>query len=311
MKLPVLQFSKFQKILGALVLVSFFAFFVVSRRQEDKWEKLKKGLEETYGESKVAATDSPVYTIDLEGEARFKRSSWLNWWPLRVGVELHPGDLVWVADDSKVVLFFLEQDSLVTLPEGTLFHVGLSVPQMSKLRTSGGVSAELAGKVKDQIKNGAAEARFSTRVIQNPTLRKAGAKGEEEVKANIQELTDEDLKIVRNTRTLNIRYPGQFVELYADKFPTSIPVTFDQLPRNGKLWGYLWQGRDLEPQWSSVAAVGFPRVPIEKPGTFVFQALSDDELYASPPVVIRALKRGEEDYLPIDGQWFEGVRIYQ
>ena len=124
-------------------------------------------------------------------------------------------------------------------------------------------------------------------------------------------MTDEDLKIVRNTRTMPIRYPGPFVELYAHKFPTSIPVTFDQLPRSGKLWGYLWKGKELEPQWSSVGAAGFPRAPIEKPGTFVFQAMSDVELYASPPVVIRAIKRDEDDYLPEVGDWFEGVRIFQ
>jgi hypothetical protein len=92
---------------------------------------------------------------------------------------------------------------------------------------------------------------------------------------------------------------------------TSIPVTFEVSDRRMQLWGYLWKGKELEPQWSSVASSGFPRVPIEKPGNYVFQAMSEDELYASPPILIRAVKRGEEDYLPEPENWLEGVRVYQ
>lgn len=311
MKLSSLELTQFQKVLGGLLFGLFVFYFLVSRRQQDKWDVLKKGLAESYGESAFAPTDSPVYALDVEGEARYKKAAWLNWWPLKAGVELHPGDLVYVSDDAKVVLFFLDQDSLVTLPEGSLFHVGLTVPQMSKLRTSGGVSAEDAKDPEKKMKNDATEARFSTRVIQNPTIKKAGEGDDAPAVQAALPVSDEDLKIVRNTRTMPIRYPGPFVELYADKFPTSIPVTFDQLPRNGQLWGYLWKGKELEPQWSSVGTAGFARVPIEKPGLFVFQAMSDDELYASPPIVIRAMKRDEEDYLPEDERWFEGVRIFQ
>ncbi|NBW80829.1 hypothetical protein EBR21_03660 [bacterium] len=305
------QLSQFQRILAGVIFISLLVFFVTSRTQKNKWEILKKGLAESYGESPTPATDSPVYALDVEGEARYKRSSWLNWWPLKAGVELHPGDLVYVDDEAKAVLFFLEQDSIVTLPEGTLFHVGLTVPQMSKLRTSGGVSADLGAAPESKVKSPLTEARFSTRVIQNPTIKKAGASDDDPANRPADIITDEDLKIVRNTKPLTVRYPGPFVELITSKFPTSIPVTFDQLPRTGKLWGYLWRGKELEPHWSSLGAAGFPRVPIDKPGMFVFQAMSDDELYASTPIVIHAVKRDEDDYLPEDGKWFEGVRFFQ
>lgn len=312
MKLPQIPMTQFQKGLAGFVFAIFVIYFISSRRQRDKWDELKKGLAESYGESSIAATDSPVYALDVEGEARFKRAAWLNWWPLKSGVELHPGDLVYVDDEGKVVLFFLGQDSIVTLPEGSLFHVGLTVPQMSKLRTSGGVSAEIGSEPEKKVKEANNQARFSTRVIQNPTIKKAGEGEKEEVgQAQPAVVTEEDLKIVRNTRTMPIRYPGQFVQVYAEKFPTSIPVTFEQLPKLGKLWGYLWRGKELEPHWSSVGAAGFPRVPIDKPGTYVFQAMSDDELYASPAVVIKAMKRGDEEYLPEDEDWFEGVRIFR
>ncbi|MEN9530591.1 MAG: hypothetical protein RI932_2464 [Pseudomonadota bacterium] len=303
--------SGFQKFIAAGILVALVTLFFLNRRQEDKWERLKKGLAESYGESPVSPTDSPVYAIDLEGEARYKRPAWLNWWPLKPGVELQPGDLVYVSDESKVVLYFISQDSIVTLPEGTLFHVGLTVPQMSKLRTSGGVSSEIGGEPEKKVKSPLTEARFSTRVIQNPGIKKAGAPDSDPANRPPEVITDEDLKIVRNTRTLNIRYPGPNVEVYASKFPTSIPVTFEVSDRRMQLWGYLWKGKELEPQWSSVASSGFPRVPIEKPGNYVFQAMSEDELYASPPILIRAVKRGEEDYLPEPENWLEGVRVYQ
>jgi len=303
--------SKFQKIMAAAVFGLLVLFFITSRRQEDKWEKLKKGLAESYGESPVSPTDSPVYAIDVEGDARYKRPAWLNWWPLKMGVELQPGDLVYVDDASKVVLFFITQDSIVTLPEGTLFHVGLTVPQMSKLRTSGGVSSDISSKPEERMKEPNAEMRFSTRVIQNPSLKKAGESDSDAGKNTDVVVLDEDLKIVRNTRNLQIAYPGPNVELHARRFPTSIPVTFNVTDKRIKLWGYLWKGRELEPQWSSVAASGFPRVPIEKPGTYVFQALSEDELYASPAIMIRAVKRGATDFLPKPKNWLEGVRVFQ
>lgn len=314
MKLSEIEITKFQKILSAAVVAVFVLYFVSSRRQKDKWDTLKKGLAESYGESSTAATDSPVYALDVEGEARFKRAAWLNWWPLKTGVELHPGDLVYVEDEAKVVLFFLGQDSIVTLPEGALFHVGLTVPQSSKLRTSGGVSSELGDDPEKKQKPNANQAAFSTRVIQNPAIKKAGdVDKEEKAQAAAPVVTDDDLKIVRNTRPMAVRYPGQFIELYVEKFPTSIPITFEQLPKYGKLWGYLWRGKELEPHWSSLGAAGFPRVPIDKPGTFVFQAMSEDELYASAPVMIRAVKRDddEDDYLPEDENWLEGVRIFR
>lgn len=303
--------SQFQKLIAGAVFCLIFLYFFVSRRQEDKWEKLKKGLAESYGESPVSPTDSPVYAIDVEGNARYKRPSWLNWWPLKMGVELQPGDLVFVDDESKVVLFFITQDSIVTLPEGTLFHVGITVPQMSKLRTSGGVSSDISKKPEEKMKTPSAEMRFSTRVVQNPSLKKAGESGSDEEKNSEVVLLEDDLKIVRNTRNLPIAYPGPNVELHARRFPTSIPVTFNVTDKRIKLWGYLWKGRELEPQWSSVAASGFPRVPIEKPGTYVFQALSEDELYASPAITIRALKRGAADFLPKPENWLEGVRLFQ
>ncbi|NBO38676.1 hypothetical protein EBU99_08845 [bacterium] len=311
MKFSLSFLSQFQKFVAGAVFALIIVYFLASRKQQDKWERMKKGLEESYGEAPVAATDSPVYTLDLEGEARYKKPSWLNWWPLKPGIELHPGDLVYVEDESKVVLFFLEQDSIVTLPEGSLFHVGLTVPQMSKLRTSGGVSSEISDNAEKKVKSPLTEARFSTRVIQNPGIKKAGASDTDPSNHPPEIVTEEDLKIVRNTRTLQVRYPGQNVEIIARQFPLSIPVTFDVNPKTGKLWGYLWKGKELEPSWSSVASSGFPRVPIEKPGTYVFQATSEDELYASPAITIHAVKRDDEDYLPELDNWFEGVRIFR
>jgi hypothetical protein len=311
MKLSLGFLSQFQKVIAGAVFALIIVFFIVSRRQEDKWDKLKKGLAESYGESPVSATDSPVYAIDVEGSARYKRPSWLNWWPLKMGVELQPGDLVYVDDESKVVLFFITQDSIVTLPESTLFHVGLTVPQMSKLRTSGGVSSDIGAQPESRMESPNAEMRFSTRVIQNPSLKKAG-EGDSDAGKNTEVVVlEDDLKIVRNTRNLKIAYPGPNVELHARRFPTSLPVTFQVTDKRIKLWGYLWQGRELEPQWSSVASSGFPRVPIEKPGMYVFQALSEDELYASPAIMIRAVKRGSEDFLPKPEKWLEGVRVFQ
>jgi hypothetical protein len=311
MKFSLEFLTGFQKFTATAVLVALVALFVLSRRQEDKWERLKKGLAESFGETPVSPTDSPVYAIDLEGEARYKRPAWLNWWPLKPGIELQPGDLVYVGDESKVVLFFINQDSIVTLPEGSLFHVGLTVPQMSKLRTSGGVSSEIGSEPEKKVKSPLTEARFSTRVIQNPAIKKAGAPESDPANRPPEVITDEDLKIVRNTRTLNIRYPGPNVEIFAGKFPTSIPITFEFSERPVQLWGYLWKGKELEPHWSSVGSVGFPRVPIEKPGTYVFQAMSEDELYASPAITIRAVKRGEENYLPEPEKWLEGVKVFQ
>jgi hypothetical protein len=311
MKLSLDFLSGFQKLIAGGVIALIAVLFVTSRRQDDKWERLKKGLAESFGEAPVSPTDSPVYAIDVEGEARYKRPAWLNWWPLKTGVELQPGDLVYVEDLSKVVLFFIGQDSIVTLPEGSLFHVGLTVPQMSKLRTSGGVSADVSDNAEKKVKSPLSEARFSTRVIQNPSIRKAGAPDSDPANRPPEVITENDLKIVRNTRTLNVRYPGPNIEIHASKFPTSIPVTFDVTEKTSKLWGYLWKGKELEPQWSSVAAAGFPRVPIEKPGMYVFQAMSEDELYASPAVMIRAVKRGEGDYLPKLENWLEGVRVFQ
>lgn len=312
MKLSLDFLSGFQKFLSASILVLIAVYFVMSRTQDDKWEKLKKGLAESYGETPVSPTDSPVYAIDVEGEARYKRPSWLNWWPLKSGIELQPGDLVYVEDFSKVVLFFISQDSIVTLPEGSLFHVGLTVPQMSKLRTSGGVSSDVASDAENKgVKDAANVASFSTRVIQNPAIKKAGETEADAAKAEPQVITEDELKIVRNTRTLGVRYPGPNVEIHAKKFPTSIPVTFDVNEKTTRLWGYLWKGRELEPHWSSVAAAGFPRVPIEKPGNYVFQAMSEDELYASPAILIRAVQRGKSDFLPKPENWLEGMRIFQ
>ncbi|MEY3902657.1 MAG: hypothetical protein RL189_1963, partial [Pseudomonadota bacterium] len=194
MKLSSLELTQFQKVLGGLLFGLFVFYFLISRRQQDKWDVLKKGLAESYGESAFAPTDSPVYALDVEGEARYKKPAWLNWWPLKAGVELHPGDLVYVSDEAKVVLFFLDQDSLVTLPEGSLFHVGLTVPQMSKLRTSGGVSAEDAKDPEKKMKTDATEARFSTRVIQNPTIKKAGEGEDKPVAQQALPVSDEDLK---------------------------------------------------------------------------------------------------------------------
>lgn len=311
MKLSFRLFSQFQKIIAAGVFALLVLFFVISRMQEDKWEKLKKGLAESYGESSVSPTDSPVYVIDLEGEASYKRPSWLNWWPLKMGIELQPGDLVYVEDNSKVVLFFVTQDSIVTLPEATLFHVGLSVPQMSKLRTSGGVSSDISGSPEKKVKSDSTELRFSTRVIQNPSLKKVPQKESDFKESNDVVVLEDELKIIRNTRPLKVAYPAPNVELHSRHFPTSIPVTFHVTDKRIKLWGYLWRGSELEPQWSSVAASGFPRVPIEMPGTYVFQALSEDELYASPAIMIRALKRGSVEFFPSPENWLEGMRLFQ
>ena len=41
--------SKFQKIMAGVVFALIVLFFITSSRQEDKWEKLKKGLAESYG----------------------------------------------------------------------------------------------------------------------------------------------------------------------------------------------------------------------------------------------------------------------
>ena len=311
MKLSLEFLTGFQKLLSGSLLILIVIYFFMSRSQEDKWERLKKGLAESYGESPVSPTDSPVYPIDVEGEARYKRPSWLNWWPLKVGVELQPGDLVYVEDASKVVLFFIGQDSIVTLPEGSLFHVGLTVPQMSKLRTSGGVSAELGGDSNNKKESTVSQANFSTRVIQNPAIKKAGSKSGNSDNSPVGAFSDDELKVVRNTKPLVVRYPAPNIEIVAENFPTSIPVTFDVAEKTTRLWGYLWKGKELEPQWSSVASAGFPRVPIEEPGEYVFQAQSEDELFASQAIMIRAVKRGEGDFLPKPENWLEGMRIFQ
>jgi hypothetical protein len=309
---PSLSFmTYFQKILASIVIALLVFSFYLSRREEDKWERLQKGLAESFGESPVSATDSPVYVIDLDGEARYKRPTWLNWWNLKPGIELQPGDLVYVEDMSKVVLFFASQDSIVTLPEGSLFYVGVTIPQVSKLRTSGGLSSNAVKNSDGKIVSKASSARFSTRIVQNPNLQKAEAPAKKENEQGPEVSAYEDLQIIRNTRTLRVRYPSPYVEIYASKFPTSFPLTFEVDTQTGKLWGYLWSEREIEPMWSSVSVGGFPSVPVNKPGIYFFQATSEDELYASPAIMIRAFAREVAGLMPTPVEWIEGTRIFQ
>ncbi|MEY4066046.1 MAG: hypothetical protein RIR26_2254, partial [Pseudomonadota bacterium] len=48
-----------------------------------------------------------------------------------------------------------------------------------------------------------------------------------------------------------------------------------------------------------------------KPGIYFFQATSEDELYASPAIMIRAFAREVAGFMPSPVAWIEGTRIFQ
>jgi len=274
---PVLLVSRAARPLVFLGLVSFTVWASVT----------PEGRAAVRTRDAILSLPVPVAEMSaLEGEIHRKTPREVNWTKVKKAVKVSAGDLLFVPRGSSVKLFYLKEKSFLTLTEESIFEVEERLPAATKhkrlfgkARYGGGLQPRTPGE----------DGTFS-RLMLNPSDSAPKSKDAGEASGA--------LEVDRKVRSVSYANISKLqLKVVARRYPATLTLVVEDMDRAPLMFGYLWKtGASAEPVWNETSsarrteseAVAFS-IPIPSAGSFVFQAISEDDTLVTMPLRIEAL----------------------
>lgn len=205
----------------------------------------------------------------------------LNWVPLPLETLVGPMHQLMTGPQGLIELQFLDDESVLRVPEQTFLSLNSPFLVSSKMRRVFYLETTGAPPLSELVKRHA-----------DPLFARVHwvFKGLPEVKREGEELPDSGLAPQKESKILRRIAPKGDINLLVTSFPVYVSVSFlNPDPKGMTIHGYLWnEAMGSEPVWEGETESYFAGVPITRKGTFVFQAYADDDTYVSLPLRIQA-----------------------
>lgn len=274
------MFFKMKSCLSILIgIMSSFCFLISCKQQEIA---LRNFIQQGDKGIKRPREEKPVANIyEFSGQISLKPKGESNWTRVAEKMDLFAGDSVFVHKDGTIHIEYYGAGASLMMKEFSFFIVGKNPPGYSRFKRKSGYGNSSIGFSREQSNDSA---------VAKPTME--GAKKSTSVQQNLGIQMQRDI-----TRILVIEPLGD-VHLFARNFPTLLSVKFEKTWDEVGLWCFVWStsAHSSEPVWVGFRKGSVQDIPIEKPGNYIVQIITEDESRTTRPIVVSAKKR--ENGLP-------------
>lgn len=232
--------------------------------------------------------------LDFNGDVRLKRSDGLIWHELKKDSKLLKGDLLFIGNYASLKLRYVKEQASITLPPNSIFEVEETLPTATRQKRAF-ANSKYEGALRPRMQD---DSGNFTRTIAAPSTENADAENS----------FSSGIVIDRIIRKLKVLQPLGDTVIVSDKFPTPFSVAVETT-EDIRLNGYLWEFGSDSPVWMGTAINYFNQVQIPKAGKYLFQAMSEDERFATTPIHVEVrLKEKEGTIIPQN--WDTGKRTF-
>lgn len=224
------------------------------------------------------------------GRVLLRPSGQSEWRELKFNHQLSVGDVVLVGKSSKLVYSYRTQKAKVTIEENSLAEISRNPSIASKLFRNFYKTASIGEK---KVDNGGRPAlrknRIYVRMEQAPTTLKTDGNNQKSTQGAEQQAFT---KIEREAKALRILQPAGDVQIISGRDRETISIQIEKPAQQIKIFGYLWKkDGGPRPVWTGFLNRNYIfEVEIPESGEFVFQAISEDDEYISPVVLVNLKK---------------------
>jgi hypothetical protein len=225
----------------------------------------------------------PIANIGrVSGNVRVKRAHDIDWAIVRRDEKLTADYQIATLANSDATLEFLGSKTKLHIPENTMLDLGSALSDPGNLRRIFYLESSASEGLSQMDKKYAtpAFARVHWALKRRP-----------EVAREIGPAKENDLALLREVKSLTRTAPKGDLNLVVSTFPALVSASFRN-PRgtDSVIHGYLWnEETGSDPVWEGTSSGYFASIPINRKGSYVFQAMSEDDTYISLPWFITAV----------------------
>ncbi len=214
-----------------------------------------------------AAWAEESYAVKLEavvGNIRVKPAGELNWQDLEKTRLLQDGDLLFTGERSSVKVVYVNARATLAIPPETMLRVSEQPPYMSRYRRT---TLDPGGE---------------------RTLTLAASPAQAKREGGESEAVNTAFSVTREVAVIPVVFPEAGAEIFVRRFPATLAFRLGVTRGAETLWGYLWE-KDGSPQpiWLGMGNGNFSQIPVNKAGSYIFQAVAEDDAASSIPVEVK------------------------
>jgi hypothetical protein len=218
----------------------------------------------------------------VSGNVRVKRAHDIDWGILRRDEKLTADHQIATLANSEATLEFLGSKTKLHIPGNTMLDLGSALSDPGNLRRVFYLESTASAGLSEH------ERKYAT-----PAFARVhwALKRRPEVAREIGPAKENDLSLSREIKSLARTAPKGDLNLVVSTFPAVVSASFRN-PRGKDLviHGYLWnEETGSDPVWEGTSTGYFASIPINRKGSYVFQAMSEDDTYVSLPWFITAV----------------------
>lgn len=222
-------------------------------------------------------TPSDAVSSDMSGDVRMKCGDCASWRSISHPTTFLSGDLIYIGKGAKLNITYPKFKTSVALNESMIFSIDHRPPLFTKM------SRNFNGVNMDPLM----QPKFSQAKKEN---QKQKPKPDGSFSTDASELV-----ITRPIQRMNFSYPPLDFKIRATKYPATFSAALEKQFQGQAIWGYLWKkGDDQRPIWTGRSKGQFYEVKVPKRGDYVFQAVTEDDAFASAPITISAESIGTD-----------------
>ncbi len=257
-----------------IVIMSSFCLLTSCKQQEIA---LGNFIQQGDKGMKRSSEEKPVANVyESSGQISLKPKGESNWTRVAEKMDLFAGDSLFVHKDSTIRIEYYGAGASLVMKEFSFFIVGKNPPGYSRFKRKSGYGNSSIGFLRAQSSDSA---------FAKPTLE--GANKSTSVQQNL------GIQMQRDITRIPVIEPLGDVHLYVRNFPTFLSVKFEKTWDGVGLWCFVWSisAQSSEPVWVGFRKGSVQDIPIEKPGDYIVQIITEDESRTTRPIIVSAKKR--------------------
>lgn len=254
---------------------------------------------------------------EMYGKVMVRSAAQVQWREMTYDTELRVGDVVFVGDKSKLVYRYRREKGSVSIPSDSIFEVTKTPMISSKIfRTFYKTSSIGERKVKKGESLALRKRRIYVKMEQAPLRDSTETHSSNDAKDSEDESGVASLSVERMAKALRVIEPKGNLTVFSRQVPISFVVRLEKPATVKKIFGYLWaKNGAARPVWSSIIEGNvFENVTVSSPGEYVFQAVTEDDEYVSPLIIVTVVQPASNDQEKLISEYFspesmEGKRV--
>jgi hypothetical protein len=236
----------------------------------------------------------------ISGKAEVQKEAFLGWSPLKPNQEVHWNDLVYVGENARLEILRKNGDALSLVGEC-----------IQRISDDLGLFPHLMRKFswqqsrQDAVATQSAEPHYFFRLIA-PHVDASRYLNIQQGVASSQRMT-----LIKNVKLRQVLRPVRDAVIIPSRFPTSVEIILGPARTSASSIGFLWNlQKQMAPEWTVLNPNRRVFVPLNEPGQFVFQVISEDEGEATRPLslIVLGLEQGRDP--KVMHNFSEWTRIY-